>query len=541
MNEDKGLRQLLPRAGSAISRIVVLAIMLPILFFGFGAYRDWRDIETEAGARISSIRDALAEHALRVFKTHQLIAYSVRDRTASLSWDGIAGSSDLHGYLATIANDFPEVQAIWLIDGDGDLRASSDEFPASTRGFGDQPSFIALRDGVEEVTVGHRKRGGMAGVTAEDDVFSINFRRNGSGAAFDGLIRIAISPRYFDAFYAAAYADEGVIALVHSDGTLLMRYPYHSSLAEYSRYDLQGSVSSSHPAFFQDMSSYPEGLLTQRSSVDGVERYYGYAKIADYPVYVGFGLGQQELHRLWRTRLQSYGAYFIPTGFVLLLLSLYAWRSHRDLEDIVELRTAALSSAIAEKNQLLKEVHHRVKNNMQIISSLIRMQERVQTSPNETIRRVQAMALVHDLIYSHDEFASVNLAAYAHRMLDTLRSSTRESIVFDLDLEPVTVALDRAMPFALILSEIVTNATRHAFPEGRGTVAISLRREGDRIELSVNDDGIGHNPEVDGRGFGMRLVKSLAVQLEADIDFARNDGTHFRMTFPIDAQDGNVA
>jgi two-component system, sensor histidine kinase PdtaS len=539
MNENNGLRQLLPRAGPAIAKILVLAVMLPILFFGFAAYRDWRDIEHDAGTRISSIRDALAEHALRVFKTHQLIAYSVRDRTAAMSWDGIAASGDLHGYLAAIASDFPEVQAIWLIDGLGDLRASSDEFPASSRFFGEQPSFVALRDGTEEVTVGHRKSGALHNVTVDDDIFTINFRRSGSGAAFDGLIRIAISPRYFEAFYATAYPNEGVIALVHSDGTLLMRYPYHDNLAQVG-YDPRGSDSSSNPTFFQGMSSDSVGLLTQRSSVDGVERHYGYAKVADYPVYVGFGLGQQELHRLWRTRLQSYGAYFIPTGFALLLLSLYAWRSHRDLEDVVALRTAALSSAIAEKNQLLKEVHHRVKNNMQIISSLIRMQERVQTSPDETIRRVQAMALVHDLIYTHDEFASVNLAAYAHRMLETLKTSS-ESIVFDLDLEPVTVALDRAMPFALILSEIVTNATRHAFPEGRGTVAISLRREGDRIELSVNDDGVGHNPEVDGRGFGMRLVKSLAVQLEAEIDFARNDGTHFRMTFPLYAPDGDVA
>lgn len=510
--------------------------MLPILFFGFAAYRDWRDIETEADVRIASIRDALAEHALRVFKTHQLIAYSIRDRTATLSWDRIAESRDLHNYLADIASDFPEVQAIWLIDGDGDLRASSNQFPAQMRGLGDQPWFASLRDGAAEVAVGHR----VLGSAGEDDVFTINFRRGGSDSGFDGLIRIAISPSYFQAFYASTYPDEGVIALVHSDGTLLLRYP-DRQLVQNAGYDPQDPSSASTSAFFQGMSSEPVGLVTQRSAIDGIERHYGYAKIADYPVYVGFGLGQEEMQRLWRTRLQSYGAYFIPTGFALLLLSLYAWRSHRNLEDTVELRTAALSSAIAEKNQLLKEVHHRVKNNMQIISSLIRMQERVQTSPDETIRRVQAMALVHDLIYTHDEFASVNLAAYAHRMLHSLKSWGGGNIVFDLDLDPVTVALDRAMPFALILSEIVTNATRHAFPEGRGTIRISLRRDREVVELRVSDDGIGHNPEVDGRGFGMRLVKSLAVQLNAEIDFVRDEGTHFRMTFAVDGASDRVA
>jgi two-component system, sensor histidine kinase PdtaS len=521
MSESIGLKWLFPRPGVAISQILIIALVLPMLFFGAGAYRDWRNIEAEAEARIASIRDALAEHVLRVFKTHQLIAYSVRDRIAASSWDGIAGSAELEGYLATIENDFPEVRAIWLIDGEGLLRASSGGMAAGSANFADEPWFVGLREGAEDVTVGRRRDGGWG-----EDLFTINFRRGIRDAPFNGLIQIAVSPRYFEKFYASTYPNQGVIALVHSDGGLLMRYPPHRSAV--------------NSPFFTNMSAEAVGLVTQRSSVDGVERHYGYARIADYPVYVGFGLGEEELQRIWRTRLQSYGAYFIPTGFALLLLSLYAWRSHRNLEDTVELRTAALSSAIAEKNQLLKEVHHRVKNNMQIISSLIRMQERVQTSPDETIRRVQAMALVHDLIYTHDAFASVNLAAYAHRMLDSMKSVTGGNIVFDLDLEPVTVALDRAMPFALILSEIVTNATRHAFPERRGKITISLRREGGAIELCVSDDGIGHNSEVDGRGFGMRLVKSLAVQLGAEISFVRDEGTHFRMTFATDAANDRV-
>lgn len=519
-------RRLLFGPETAFSQFLILAVLLPVLFFAFASYRTWDDIQSEATARVTYIRDALTEHALRVFKTHQLVAYSIRDRIMPLSWDGVAESADLHEYLAGIATDFPEVQMIWLIDGNGQLRASSGAFPVQDRNLLDQHWFIEMRDGAEAVTVVPRD----TSVVAYDESFTINFRRGGSGPDFNGLVRIAVSPEYFSRFYEAAYPNEGVIVLVHRDGSLLIRYPHDEAKVRFAP----------ETEFFEAIAANPAGLFMQEATEEGAKRY-GYAQVANFPVYVGFGLGQKELYRLWRTRLQSYGIYFIPAAIALLMLAFYAWRNHRDLENIVELRTAALSSAIAEKNQLLKEVHHRVKNNMQIISSLIRMQERVHTSPDETIRRVQAMALVHDLIYTHDVFASVNLAAYAHRMIDSVRGAGGGKIVFDLNLDPVTVALDRAMPFALILSEIVTNATRHAFPQGRGTIEIALHRNGESINLCVHDDGVGHNPEVDGRGFGMRLVKSLAVQLNAEISFERSNGTRFTMIFPIDELGEQVA
>ncbi|HEX8665816.1 MAG TPA: sensor histidine kinase [Beijerinckiaceae bacterium] len=230
--------------------------------------------------------------------------------------------------------------------------------------------------------------------------------------------------------------------------------------------------------------------------------------------------------------------YFLPAALGLVILAFYAWRAHDDLAGTVEARTRELQGAVAEREQLLKEVHHRVKNNMQIISSLIRMQERVGTSSEETIRRVQAMALVHDLIYTQGEFAGVDLAAYAKRLVEALRAGPAHGIAFALDLRPVSVALDRAMPFALILSEVVTNAIRHAFKERRGTIAIALSEDEGVVRLTVHDDGFGFNPEVDGRGFGLRLVQSLAQQLDATFSFDRHQGTTFAMTFPVRTPQG---
>jgi two-component system, sensor histidine kinase PdtaS len=521
-------RRILP-PNTALTHFLVLAVMLPILFFGFAAYRDWRNIESEAVSRIVHVRDALGEHALRVFKTHRVVAYAIGDRVAGMPWEAVTNSPSLHAYLSHMVVDFPEIRAISVLDERGLLRASSSDFPAVAEDFGTEDWFQDLRRGAASVTV---ERASGAGHWVEGS-FTLSFRRGGE--VFRGVVRIVVSPAYFQAFYATAYPEDGVIVLVRSDGALLARAPGSEGAAAGRL--MPGS------AFFSAPAEASTTMFAERSSIDGVMRHYGFSRVADFPVHVGVGLGRQELYRLWRTRIRAYGAYFIPAGIALLLLALYAWRSHRDLENVVEARTQALSAAIAEKDQLLKEVHHRVKNNMQIISSLIRMQERVQNSPEDTIRRVQAMAMVHDLIYTHGQFANVDLADYTKRVCESLRATTGRGIAFDMQLVSATVPLERAMPFALILSEVVTDAARRAAPDRLGCIVIGLSTHGGEIELSVADDGIGESSADDGTkkstameaDFGMRLVRSLAVQLDAKIDCDRSNGTHFRMTFPMEA------
>jgi len=226
--------------------------------------------------------------------------------------------------------------------------------------------------------------------------------------------------------------------------------------------------------------------------------------------------------------------YAIPAAFVLTALAIAAWQNRRELAAAVDTRTRALTDALNERDQLLKEVHHRVKSNMQIISSLIRMQDQVNTSPEETIRRIQALALVHDVVVVEGQFARVDLAALARRLCDTLAAIKPETIVFQLRVEPVPVGLDLAMPFALILSEVVTNAIKHAFRDMEGTIAVTITHRGEVAKLSVHDDGTGYNPELDGHGFGQTLIKLLGTQLDAMITIDRTEGTTFSMTFPVD-------
>jgi len=107
--ERSGRRRIFPVIERTFPQFLVIAILVPLLVFGFAAYRDWQDVQAEAGARITYVRDALAEHALRVFKTHELAAYAVRDRVRDRSWSRIAASADMSSFLASLAESFPEI------------------------------------------------------------------------------------------------------------------------------------------------------------------------------------------------------------------------------------------------------------------------------------------------------------------------------------------------------------------------------------------------------------------------------------------------
>ena len=506
------------RSRVAFLCFVVVSVVAPLLLYGFAAYRDWQNVEQEGRDRVRYMRDALSEHVLRAFRTQQSVALAIDSRIRGRSWEEIAATPELRQFLAEVKAEFPEVHGIWLADSAGILRAASREPPAPGQDFADRDWFRETRSGNARTAVVPRT-GDIPG-----EAFGLAFRRSAEDGGFDGAIRTSIPTQYFRAFHDKLAHAGGTIAIVHRNGTVLWRDPDGAAAP--------AALGADSPLLAR-IAERDEDLYVARSTMDGQRRVYGYVRLGDFPVYVGYGIAEEELVRLWHRRLQASALYFIPAALALLVLAFYAWRAHDDLEGTVGERTKALSGAVAEREQLLKEVHHRVKNNMQIITSLIRMQERVGTSSDETIRRVQAMALVHDLIYTQGEFAAVDLAAYSGRLVETLRHGPAHGIAFNLDIKPVSVALDRAMPFALILSEVVTNAIRHAFKERSGTIEVALSEAEGSARLRVHDDGFGFNQEVDGSGFGLKLVQSLAEQLDATFSFERHQGTTFSMTFPV--------
>ena len=216
------------------------------------------------------------------------------------------------------------------------------------------------------------------------------------------------------------------------------------------------------------------------------------------------------------------------------------------LEAEVERRTRDLQEALKAKDILLHEVDHRVKNNLQLVASLIAMQARripdasIGASLKRMLERVTALSMLHQRLYQSPGLTGFEVGALARQLAeDILAASGREDVGLDLEIELVEVAAAQGAPLALILNELLINALRHAFPEGHGgRIGLTLRRRGDeRCEVEVRDDGVGF-PSVPppAGGFGTLLVRSLARQLHADMSWEHRlpgGGTRARLTLPL--------
>jgi two-component system, chemotaxis family, CheB/CheR fusion protein len=221
------------------------------------------------------------------------------------------------------------------------------------------------------------------------------------------------------------------------------------------------------------------------------------------------------------------------------------------IEDITESRRveARIAAALREKEVLLREVYHRVKNNLQVVSSLLNLQAGSIQDPSvrepfqESQRRIQAMSLVHQKLYGAEDLARTHARTYIKNLIEDLARmyDTEGRIAFDIHADG-ELDIDTAMPCGLILTELVSNALKYAFPTGqRGNVSVTLRPEAeDRWILRVQDNGIGIPPEIDiahSDSLGLNLVHDLASQLGGRVELDRSQGTTFTIHF-IPAQLG---
>lgn len=209
----------------------------------------------------------------------------------------------------------------------------------------------------------------------------------------------------------------------------------------------------------------------------------------------------------------------------------------RDLSEI--------QASLHEKEVLLREIHHRVKNNLQITSSLLRLQARSIDDPrarelfDSTQSRIRSIALVHEKLYQSTNLAAIDFADYLRTLADLLlRSYTAASSAIELrvNAEPLPLSVETAVPCGLIANELLSNAIKHAFPQGTGTIEVTLAQSEGMADLVIADNGVGLPESVGFEGhdtLGLQLVRQLATQIDAAIDIDRTHGTRFRIVFPL--------
>lgn len=218
---------------------------------------------------------------------------------------------------------------------------------------------------------------------------------------------------------------------------------------------------------------------------------------------------------------------FVVCGLLFILYSL--------LENVSK-KKKALAKTLGEKDILLREIHHRVKNNLQLVSSLLTLQSKSITDEsalyalNEGKSRVKSMALIHQNLYNRDNITGISIKDYLSKLVIELYATysiNREQIKLDVDIDDLNLDIDTVIPLGLILNELISNALKYAFPENReGKLSILIKQRDKQLFLRLKDNGVGYDPNtIQDKSFGFTLIKSLTKQLDGVMSTSSSDGT----------------
>ncbi len=535
-------------ASPAVLALLAVALALAVAMLAIAAHQYRSQVMTEAESRSTAIARVLEEHAAKTLGIHAMTLSHLEWMVDDLGWERIDGSPLLHERLKTLASQTPEVQSYWITDETGRVRASSFEWPMRVLSAADREYFRAHLGAGDAIHIGPR----LSGKINSEIFFTLSRRMELPGSRFQGVVQISLLPGYFADFYRSVLHDpRDVILLLREDGRAIVREPLGSAP---DRADI---------GQFPELVTMPDANGTFRAvtSFDGVERVLARRKVPNLPIYVVYGTDIASIEAAWRNRVEPYALFAVPSIGLLGLLGVIALRRSRQAADAQEAlrranealesriaeRTRHLDRALADKEVLLRDIHHRVKNNLQVILSLLELQ--AQRSPeleapfSEALSRINTMGLIHEQIYRSTGVSSVRLDDFIEALVGHLSSFHRRpgrEIAIHHDVEPVAIDLNRVVPFALILNEVLSNAFKHAFADRcSGTITITVTAEDGMLHLAVADDGTGTPEpgpaaEPGRRSMGMDLIRAFARQIRGEYRYTRTGGTRFDFVFPQD-------
>ena len=236
-------------------------------------------------------------------------------------------------------------------------------------------------------------------------------------------------------------------------------------------------------------------------------------------------------------------------GLIIIGILFFLYQKNRN-NRLLKFKNAHISQALYEKNALMKEMHHRVKNNLQFISSLLRLQtrhlsdEQAQEALLSSRTRVRSMALIHEHLYQDQGVTAIEMEKYLEVLTQELLTSLQSpqtQIQLETEIDSIILDVDQAVPIGLIINELICNSVKHAFPDQTsGHLHLSLSQKEDLIKLAVADNGIGLPSKKlndDQPSFGLRLVNLLAEKLNANVEWHQQIGTQVILTFAKSSYD----
>lgn len=413
---------------------------------------------------------------------------------------------------------------VYIID--AEARTIFSTVPGADRvGVSDRDYFSALRDGRLFYTSGLL----TSRITGDDIfVFSKRVQRNG---AFAGAIMVSFTDDVVQPFWGSLELGAGsTVSLIRRDGVLMARYPAPG-----------GSVDlSDHPLITEYLPKAEFGTyFSDASPVDGIARVVSYRAVPGTEILAVASIATDGAWRSLNEAIRT--VMIIVAPIVLGLIGIGSWALlllRRDARRRAELEAAQETNVL-----LFREIHHRVKNNLQSVQSLVRMQDMPANARIDLQSRLSAMAAMHEHIYRHDRYEDID----AHDLIPVVAGEVVQAYGADIDLrydiDHAAVDRDHATPLSLLLSELITNALKYAFVDGRrGEIAVTLRDLGNgRCSLVVADNGkgIGAVPDVP-TSMGLRLIRGVVSQMGGTYRFITQDGTRFEAELALSSAGHNV-
>lgn len=228
------------------------------------------------------------------------------------------------------------------------------------------------------------------------------------------------------------------------------------------------------------------------------------------------------------------------SSLLILIIIFYAYRIKQRNNKLLTERNDAIQENLAQKETMIGEIHHRVKNNLQLITSILDLQarsledEEAIKAINDSQNRVQTMAIIHQKLYQQDNIYGISMKEYIVSISEAIVNSALDQskeIDFKFNIDDIYLHIDSSIPVGLILTEIITNSIKYAFPEiTNGIISISLFEKDETLRLEIGDNGIGMgnaNSSKNSTSFGLKMIKSLARQLKAEWNIRNENGTKF--------------
>ena len=493
----------------AAAGLIVFMFLLFIVVLSLSILREWRDTEDRAQDRALSASQVVATNARWIAELSRQSLARIDEALGPDIERNVDATADL---IRDAIASLPGNVKSYVVAADGRTLFSTDPDikPIDVR---DRPYFSALANG-ESWYFSPLLISRLDG--AQIFVVSKRLMRGGQfvGAAIISFDVVLLR----DTWESLDLDDISTVSLIRSDGQLVARYPLADGPLDLSKYVL---FTDYLPA--NDIGTYPA-----QSPADGVTRIVGYRRVEGTPYVALASISTENAYALFRRNTFATLFFALPTA--LALAGAIVWIIKLLRRD--QQRRSQLADALDLNRLLVKDTHHRVKNNLQSIMSMVRMHVLPDRLKADLQSRISAMSAVHENLYRLDQFAEIDAATLIPGIVEPLREAFPSNVEVRYDVDPLVLDRDRATPLALLVSEVVTNALKYAFPEGRqGHIEIYFKQQpsGD-IALTISDDGVGFDPEKASNGLGSRLIRAMLVQLDGSSRYEVGNGTRFVAT-----------